>query len=207
MHNPPVVSDVTDLLTSAGVTLSANADATFALSAANALLQRRLNRSYTQVTEPRRINGSGTAMLVIPPCQDITLVEVSAEDGTILYEVTTENYVAEPWDQTTKRWIRRISGYPYQKPIWARGEGSVVISATWGEVMPDEVAQAIAMQAALTLLPGAIGLATGAIQQWETGGPEGRDSEQYRERPWAETANGWQAFVAQVLRDYRRLTL
>lgn len=203
----PSAAEVTALVTSAGAPLQAGADADLALASAIALLQKRLNRKFTPGASAVRFNGNGTSWLPLPPFSLVTLVELLLEDGTVRYALTAEEYNAEPFTETIKTGLRRTRAWVWGGAVWPRGSGTVRVTATWGEPVPDDVRQAAVEMAALILLGGSIGYKTGGVVSWSMGGPEGTDSENYGAGAYKTTADGWGAHIEAVIRAERRLSL
>lgn len=204
----PTAAEVTALVSSAGAPLEAGADADLALASAIALLQKRLNRKFTPTISAVRFNGNGASWLPLPPFSSVTLVELLLEDGTLRYALTAEEYNAEPFTETVKAGLRRTRALLWGGAVWPRGSGTVRVTATWGEPVPDDVRQAAVQMAALILLFGSSGYKTRGVQSWTMSGPEGTDTESYGSGgAWMTTANGWGNQVEAIIRANRRLSL
>lgn len=194
----PVNQDVLDLLSSAGITPAMTANVTVALAAAIAEIEHALNRSFTLTSSQARIfDGKGMPNLDIDPCNAPTLVELVSPDGVTATPYDATAWFPYPFNQTTKRCIRKVGH------IWPFGMRNLRVTAQWGEALPDNVKLAMTYQAALYLLPSVSAAKSGGTKSWQTGGTEGTEREEYFEKPYMVAAEGWQRFIDRTLERER----
>ncbi len=106
----PSVVAITDLLTSAGITLDDAADIEGARSAAIDLLERLLNRHWFTETATRRFNGNNVTYLEVQPAiQSISQIRHLAPDGTVVETLDPATYAIVDRYQEPQVLIARLA--------------------------------------------------------------------------------------------------
>jgi len=183
--------DLVNLLTSAGVTVPEDTRMTDTLLAAIREAERRVGRSYSEVTEARRIDGNTSEWLFLSPCSAITLLERLNYDGTVAETIAASAYLSYPLNLTTKCRLRKILG------TWRRGKGNYRVTATWGAAVPRDVREAALKLAAIELITPNIvkSKASGGVVSWTMQG----DSVKVDLSVWEGVTASWSDYVDRVL--------
>ena len=206
----PDALQLTQLLASAGLELSPDADPDGALASAVSEVEFRLNRKYATTAEARRFDGNGGEHLWIPPCSSITKVELLDAEGTPLYELGADDYLAYPLNAAVKTGLKpaRVAywaqgAYGSLSPrgltvetsrhaAWPLGHGNVRVTATWGEAsVPAEVARAALLLAAVELVDAGRLQMTGGVVSRKEGDTEetyGQNTMEGLKKTWGDKA-------------------
>ena len=171
-----VAVNVLNLLSSAGIVLSDDADVATAGAVATRMIESAIRRSYTPMDQVRILDGTGTRILTPPSRFDssgnffsgslllIRNVWLLNPDLSILSTLAaTVDYRVYPEIGVVIEWLMRLG------PAWPIGFQQVKIDGTWGDgiLPPPDVLQAGEMMAALLLAGPGIDFTQGGVVTWK----------------------------------------
>ncbi len=214
--------NVTDFIEGQGITLRSAASPQFVqnrLDAALAYVKRITGVEYGTdvVSETRYFDGNGYDELPIDPAVSISAVRHMSNGTTVYTYVQNTDYAVYPHNAAPKTSLKRISAVVLSTAesnlayvgAWPAGERNIEVDGVWGvaATMPDDLAEAVIMKAALWVLAGdnlplVGGALQGAVKSYDVGAYSVTFSEGAKQNVVA-TLTGWDKLAEQIIAGYK----